>query len=886
MIHKAYIVNLRRCPEKHQHMKNEMARLHKDNCNLNYQFFDAIDGNDKSQTGKYKFHIPNWYDPNSGKAMTSGEVGCSLSHYAIWCDIVEKVESNAYPKNCRILILEDDVVFVDGFMTKFNEYHRDLTEKYDMLYLHRKPLNDKTEDNITANIKRASYSYWTCAYVVTYAGAKKLVNANFLNNLIPVDEFLPIMYGCRVNGFEKLYETAEKINCMAVSPSLLRLKTDSFTSSDTFLADSYEENPDFTYTENGVAHKFNILYFQNYINENEKDSRFQKYCKIYGQPVSCIQISDSDNFKTCLKNKLSLFENHQKTNTLVLAINANPFTCLPICSPSEIVRKYNQLIKNRCSVVFPRGTANNDDSQYCVLGYADNILAYLNQENNNFMLVEDTKCEIFLPLMLEDDITINTRACRVTYNKTKTTPGILFALGNSNIVINRIENYTGNGWNEYYGYRTPPAKIDTLPKVYLSFHYKSNRKILDLMEKIDYPRELLTTCVNRVGVKSTKMVTKLYPNEEAMYSRDILEFLKTDCEYYFFVDHFSVIDNPKVLHDLLALNKSVVAPFICKPNSAWSNFWGDLDNRGFYKRSFDYMNIVEGKQRACWNMPYINGVYLIKRTVLERIGDIFTNNATTDIDMRFCQNLRENGISMYITNLAAYGYIEESSPEPVDVAEELTMYDLFTRRDEWEKKYLHPKYYENRNNLQSLPYKELVTDIYNFPLFSDDFCHEMIATMERFGQWSKGEKDANDSRLGVGYIENVPTVDQHMFQISFDKHWSEIVMKYVAPVASMLYSRYKTKGVHLGFVVRYKYDGGQRALPPHHDASTYTINVALNRGGGVDYSGGGSRFIRQNFVTTNQEMGTANIHAGRLVAYHEGIAITGGTRYILVSFIN
>ncbi len=104
-------------------------------------------------------------------------------------------------------------------------------------------------------------------------------------------------------------------------------------------------------------------------------------------------------------------------------------------------------------------------------------------------------------------------------------------------------------------------------------------------------------------------------------------------------------------------------------------------------------------------------------------------------------------------------------------------------------------------------------------------------------------------------------------------------------MAKHLYNGYKTKDVNLAFVVKYHYKD-QASLAPHHDASTYTVNIALNRGNGIDYSGGGCRFIRQNFVLKNTNPGTCSIHPGRLTAYHEGLPVTDGTRYILVSFIN
>lgn len=55
------------------------------------------------------------------------------------------------------------------------------------------------------------------------------------------------------------------------------------------------------------------------------------------------------------------------------------------------------------------------------------------------------------------------------------------------------------------------------------------------------------------------------------------------------------------------------------------------------------------------------------------------------------------------------------------------------------------------------------------------------------------------------------------------------------------------------FVVRYKPDE-QAALRPHHDASTYSIDVALNRKD-IDYEGGGVRFARYNCTLEANKLG-------------------------------
>merc|ERR1712025_830212 len=40
----------------------------------------------------------------------------------------------------------------------------------------------------------ADYSYWTLGYAISYKGAKKLIEQAPLDRLVPVDEYLPIMF--------------------------------------------------------------------------------------------------------------------------------------------------------------------------------------------------------------------------------------------------------------------------------------------------------------------------------------------------------------------------------------------------------------------------------------------------------------------------------------------------------------------------------------------------------------------------------------------------------------------------------------------------------------------------------------------------------------------
>lgn len=55
------------------------------------------------------------------------------------------------------------------------------------------PGKEQVVENIR-NLVVADYSYWTLSYAISLQGAQKLLNAEPLSKMLPVDEFLPIMY--------------------------------------------------------------------------------------------------------------------------------------------------------------------------------------------------------------------------------------------------------------------------------------------------------------------------------------------------------------------------------------------------------------------------------------------------------------------------------------------------------------------------------------------------------------------------------------------------------------------------------------------------------------------------------------------------------------------
>ncbi|XP_038602290.1 procollagen-lysine,2-oxoglutarate 5-dioxygenase 1 [Tachyglossus aculeatus] len=353
-----------------------------------------------------------------------------------------------------------------------------------------------------------------------------------------------------------------------------------------------------------------------------------------------------------------------------------------------------------------------------------------------------------------------------------------------------------------------------------------------------------------------------------------------DCTYYFSVDADVALKNPETLRLLIEQNKAVIAPMMSRPGRLWSNFWGALSVDGFYARSEDYVDIVQGRRVGVWNVPYISSIYLVKGSSLRsdlRQEDLF-RSGKLDPDMAFCSNVRQQDVFMFLTNRQPFGHLLSlESYHTTHLHNDL--WEVFSNPEDWKEKYIHENYTAVlKGKLVETP----CPDVYWFPIFTEVACDELVEEMEHFGQWSAG--DNKDSRLQGGY-ENVPTIDIHMNQITFEREWHKFLVEYIAPITEKLYPGYYTKAqFDLAFVVRYKPDE-QPSLMPHHDASTFTLNIALNRVG-VDYEGGGCRFLRYNCSVKAPRKGWTLMHPGRLTHYHEGLPTTKGTRYIAVSFLD
>lgn len=124
--------------------------------------------------------------------LTLGEIGCFLSHYGIWKEMIDRNLE-------KVLILEDDVVFlVDDFRMKLaaalDELER-LQLDWDLLYLQISKPNGLVDGS--QKIQHVSLTGLASSYVLTQSGARKLIDADPLAKLIPVDDYISVLQDIR-----------------------------------------------------------------------------------------------------------------------------------------------------------------------------------------------------------------------------------------------------------------------------------------------------------------------------------------------------------------------------------------------------------------------------------------------------------------------------------------------------------------------------------------------------------------------------------------------------------------------------------------------------------------------------------------------------------------
>ncbi|GAA6222576.1 procollagen galactosyltransferase 2-like [Lates japonicus] len=213
-----FLINLKRRSDRRGRMLSSLAVL-----GINATLTEAVDGKALNSSQLQAMGIdmlPGYKDPYSDRVLTRGEIGCFLSHYNIWKQVVQEELQ-------QVLVLEDDVRFEPRFCSRLVAIMDNVKRvglDWDLIYVGRKRLQVKEPEywvKGVRNLVHPGYSYWTLGYVLSLQGAKKLLQAKPLNKMLPVDEFLPIMFNKHPRDEYMQYFEQRDLRAFSVEPLLL-----------------------------------------------------------------------------------------------------------------------------------------------------------------------------------------------------------------------------------------------------------------------------------------------------------------------------------------------------------------------------------------------------------------------------------------------------------------------------------------------------------------------------------------------------------------------------------------------------------------------------------------------------------------------------------------
>lgn len=81
--------------------------------------------------------------------------------------------------------------------------------------------NDEPWIDGSRYLVRAGYSYWTLGYALSLRGARKLLKAEPLKKLVPVDEYLPILFDKHPQSTWKNHFPQRDLVALSAAPLLL-----------------------------------------------------------------------------------------------------------------------------------------------------------------------------------------------------------------------------------------------------------------------------------------------------------------------------------------------------------------------------------------------------------------------------------------------------------------------------------------------------------------------------------------------------------------------------------------------------------------------------------------------------------------------------------------
>jgi GR25 family glycosyltransferase involved in LPS biosynthesis len=169
-----FVLNLDRSKGRMENARKQLLRE-----NINYVRIPAVDGKMLDLKDLEERNLLQFVPERTGRKLTPGEVGCTLSHRKFWYEVIRR-------KLPIAIVLEDDFQISAGFLRSWEKILEDVPQDWDILYLgcraqeesgcHAQKTNTTLDGKftiVTENCDPAAH-----AYAVNQRSARKLAEAS------------------------------------------------------------------------------------------------------------------------------------------------------------------------------------------------------------------------------------------------------------------------------------------------------------------------------------------------------------------------------------------------------------------------------------------------------------------------------------------------------------------------------------------------------------------------------------------------------------------------------------------------------------------------------------------------------------------------------------
>lgn len=188
-----FVINLPRRPSKLKRLLGQLQDF-----GITATVVDAIDGDaftSQEEVDRLGARtLPNYVGhKNTLPHLTTGQLGCFMSHFTVWHHMVEKGIETA-------LILEDDFDLQEDFAKRLGENLEEARgEEWNLMYLGRSPTEPDSR-RASEHLVEPGYTLWTVAYLFRLDAAKQLVEGKVEGRLAPLDHYFSVAMGKGLGG--------------------------------------------------------------------------------------------------------------------------------------------------------------------------------------------------------------------------------------------------------------------------------------------------------------------------------------------------------------------------------------------------------------------------------------------------------------------------------------------------------------------------------------------------------------------------------------------------------------------------------------------------------------------------------------------------------------